>query len=132
MLNLTCNITLNEHVDVPLIVTTVWAAPEMVTTSSISTETTADEVDYMRYTSTNTFYPARSGNYTCNATVNSTSPYITGNQSGYGTLHINVCKQRDLNNFTLVFITKYINNYYYYYSYDLYSPMHASCPSSSH
>ena len=64
-----------------------------------STETTADEVDYRHYTSTNAFSSVRSGNYTCQAGIHSSSQFVTAIQSSSRiSLHIHVGKQHDYNN----------------------------------
>ena len=90
---LTCTVELSPavHVDVPVIVNTVWTGPDGVTLSP----TTPSMENLTRYTSTamvNSFGRDQSGNYTCTATVSSTSLFLTDSGSLSGTGRVTVGK----------------------------------------
>ena len=73
---LICTVELSPAVDVPVIVNTVWTGPDGVTLSP----TTPAMGNLTRYTSTamvSSFERDQSGNYTCTATVSSTSSFLT-------------------------------------------------------
>ena len=83
---------LSPLVDVPVTVNTVWSGPTGVTLSP----TNPVEVSSTSYTSTvilHSFGINESGDYTCTATVNSTSStFITGSQLLSGSSRITVGK----------------------------------------
>ena len=87
--NLTCIVELSPAVDVPVTVNTVWTGPNGVTLKPTNPEPAMME-SLTRYTSLAKVDAARSGNYTCQATVSSSSQFITGNESLSGTTTITV------------------------------------------
>ena len=73
---LMCTVELSQAVDVLVTVNTEWTGPDGVT---LSLNTPVME-SLTRYTSTvtvNSFWRNDSGNYTCKATINSTSSFLT-------------------------------------------------------
>ena len=88
-LNLTCSIELSEAVNI--IVNTVWSGPsgtQFTTTTSVATRMTATT-----YTSTATISSVEtsdSGEYTCTATVSSTSPFLTDSSKVFGVRRVTV------------------------------------------
>ena len=80
-LTLTCSIELSEAVNIAVTVNTVWNGPpgtQFTTTTSVATRMTATT-----YTSTATISSVEtsdSGEYTCTATVSSTSPFLTDSE----------------------------------------------------
>ena len=80
-LTLTCSIELSEAVNITVTVNTVWSGPsgtQFTTTTSVATRMTATT-----YTSTVTISSVEtsdSGEYTCTATVSSTSPFLTDSE----------------------------------------------------
>ena len=86
---LTCTVELSPVVDVPVTVNTEWTGPDGVTLSS----TTPVMESLTRYTSTvmvSSFGRDQSGNYTCTATVSSTSSFLTDSGSQSETARITV------------------------------------------
>ena len=86
---LTCTVELSLVVDVPVTVNTEWMGPAGVSL------TPANPVPAMmesptRYTSTVMVDAARSGDYTCQAMVTSSSQFTTGSGIMSGTAVVNV------------------------------------------
>ena len=90
-LTLTCSIELSEAVDIAVTVNTVWSGPpgtQLTTTTSVATMMTATT-----YTSTATISSVEtsdSGEYTCTATVSSTSPFLTDGEGTSGMYNVTV------------------------------------------
>ena len=88
-LNLTCSIELSEAVDIAVTVNTVWSGPSGTQfTTSVATRMTATT-----YTSTATISSIEtsdSGEYTCTATVSSTSPFLTDSDKVFGVRNVTV------------------------------------------
>ena len=88
-LNLICSIELSEAVDIT--VNTVWSGPsgtQFTNTTSVATRMTATS-----YTSTATISSVEtsdSGEYTCTATVSSTSPFLIESTNVFGVRTITV------------------------------------------
>ena len=76
-LTLTCTVELSPSVDVPVTVNTVWTGPDM-TSFTPTNPVPAVMENQTRYTSTVTVDAARSGNYTCQASVTSSVMFVTG------------------------------------------------------
>ena len=85
---LTCTVELSPAVDVQVTVNTVWTGPDGVTL----TPTNPVMESPARYTSTVMVNAARSGDYTCQATVSSSSQFVTGSGMMSGTTTITVGK----------------------------------------
>ena len=86
-LNLTCTVELSSSVDVPVTVNTVWTGPDMTYFTPSNWVTAVMEND-TSYISTTTVDAARSGNYTCEATVSSYSNFVTGGETLNGSVDI--------------------------------------------
>ena len=69
---LTCTVDLDPAVNVPVTVNTVWTGPNGVTLSPSDPVM----VNLTRYTSTAMVSSFRAGNYTCTATVSSSTSFI--------------------------------------------------------
>lgn len=85
-LTLTCTVTLPPAVDVSVIVRTVWTGHR---TSNPVPATTTGHNSYL-YTSTTILDAARSGSYTCQAMITSSSYFITGSGMMSGTATVTV------------------------------------------
>ena len=96
-LTLTCTITLNNLVDIPVIVTNQWTSDMMNINESSITETII-ETDTNRYTAALHFYPLSAnddGEYKCIVLVvtNTTDSYINSNVSNEASTEVTVeCK----------------------------------------
>ena len=89
---LTCTVELSPAVDVPVTVNTMWTGPagELFTPTN---PVPAMIVNLTTYTSLAMVDAARSGNFTCQATVSSSSQFITGSGMMSGTTTITVGKK---------------------------------------
>ena len=74
---LTCTVELSPAVDVPVTVNTVWTGPSLTTV----TPTSLMMENLTRYIAMAMVDAARNGSYTCQATVYSSSQFITGGGS---------------------------------------------------
>ena len=86
-LTLTCTVELSPSVDVSVSVNTVWTGPDNMTSFTPSNPVPTMMHSQTRYTSTVTVDAARRGNYTCQATVNSSVMYVTGSGLHSGRLN---------------------------------------------
>ena len=86
-LSLTCTVELSSSVDVPVTVNTVWTGPNM-TSFSPTNSTPAVMENHTTYTSSVTVNTVRSGSYTCEATLSSSSTFITGNGTLNGSVDV--------------------------------------------
>ena len=77
--NLTCTVELTPAVDVPVTVNTVWTGPDMTSFTPTNPVPVVME-NQTRYTGVVRVDAARSGNYTCHATVNSSSSFGSGSR----------------------------------------------------
>ena len=87
---LTCTVELSPAVDVPVTVNTVWTGPD----GFMTTNTAQRMGSTTTYTSTamvSSFGRDQSGNYTCTATVSSTSSFLT-NSMGSSSTRVTVGK----------------------------------------
>lgn len=84
--SLTCTVDLSPAVDVPVIVNVEWTGPDMtmVTPSSSVMESLT------RYTVMGSVDAARNGSYTCRASIDSSSQFITGSGIMLGSTTITV------------------------------------------
>ena len=84
--SLTCTVELSPVVDVPVIVNAEWTGPDMtmVTSSSSVMESLT------RYTVMASVDAARNGSYTCRASIDSSSQFITGSGMTPGSTTITV------------------------------------------
>ena len=85
--NLSCIVILDTNIDVPVTVNTMWTGPK----GTIITPTSSMMHNFTSYTSTGIVSVARSGNYTCQASINSSSQFITGSTMTSGSITITVC-----------------------------------------
>ena len=91
LLNLTCSIELSEVVDITMTVNTVWSGPsgtQFTTTTSVATRMTA--TTYISTATIRSVETSDSGEYTCTATVSSTSPFLTDSDEVFGVRNITV------------------------------------------
>ena len=86
-LSLTCTVELSSSVDVPVSVNTEWTGPDMTYFTPSNWVAAMMEND-TSYISATTVDAARSGNYTCEATVSSYSTFVTGNETLNGSVDI--------------------------------------------
>ena len=86
---LTCTVELSTAVDIPVTVNTVWTSPAMTTV----TPTSSVMESLTRYIVVANVSVATSGNYTCQASINSSSPVITESRmtSGSTTVTVGEC-----------------------------------------
>ena len=89
--SLTCTVDLSPAVDVPVIVNVEWTGPDMtmVTPSSSVMESLT------RYTVMGSVDAARNGSYTCRASIDSSSQFITGSGIMLGSTTITVGEYTD-------------------------------------
>ena len=87
-LSLTCTVELSSSVDVPVTVDTVWTGPDMTYFTPSNWVTAVMENDTSYILSTTTVDAARSGDYTCEATVSSYSTFVTGSETLNGSVDI--------------------------------------------
>ena len=78
---------LSSSVDVPVTVNTVWTGPDMTYFTPSNWVTAVMEND-TSYISATTVDAARSGDYTCEATVNSSSTFVAGSETLNGSVDI--------------------------------------------
>ena len=86
--SLTCTVELDTAVDVPVNVSTEWSSPDMTTVSPTSSVMES----LTRYTVMANVDAARSGSYTCQASIDSSSQFITGSGETSGSITITVGK----------------------------------------
>ena len=84
--NLTCTVELSPAVDVPVTVNTVWTGPDGFMTTNTAQPVMGSTTTYTSTAMVNSFGRDQSGVYTCTATVNSTSSFLTGSGSQSGTV----------------------------------------------
>ena len=84
--SLTCTVEVDTAVDVPVNVTTEWISPDMTTV----TPTTSVMESLTRYTIMADVDAARNGSYTCQASIDSSSQFITGSQMTSASINITV------------------------------------------
>ena len=90
---LTCTVELSPAVDVPVTVNTVWSGPN----GFMTTNTAQRMGSTTTYTSTamvSSFGRDQSGDYTCTATVSSTSSFITNSMPGSSSTRVTVGKEK--------------------------------------
>ena len=87
----TCTIELSPEVDIPVTVTTAWTGPARTILTQAHPGPVMME-NFTRYTSTAMVDVARTGSYTCQVTINSSSHFITGSEMLSRTAMITVCK----------------------------------------
>ena len=110
---LTCTVVLNPAVDVPVTVNTVWTGPAGFMTTNTAQPVMGSTTTYTSTAMVSSFGRDQSGNYTCTATVSSTSLYLTDSRSQSGTARITVGKHpKHLKLVVEVFITKSPDRYY--------------------
>ena len=72
-ITLTCTVELSQSVDVPVAVSTMWTGPDNF---NIVTQQMGSTTTYTSTVMVSSFGRNQSGDYTCIATVNSTSQFI--------------------------------------------------------
>ena len=87
--HLTCTVELSSSVDVSVNVNTVWTGP----VGTVIKATSPMSESLTTYTSTAMIEAARSGNYSCQANVSSSSQFTTGDVMASGTFGIVSGKQ---------------------------------------
>ena len=75
-LTLTCSVELSPAVDVPVTVTTVWTGPAGFMTTTTAQPVMGSTTTYTSTAMVSSLGRDQSGDYTCVATVNSTSSFI--------------------------------------------------------
>ena len=75
---LTCTVELSPAVDVPVTVNTEWTGPEGFRTTNTA-QRMGSTTTYTSTAMVSSFERDQSGNYTCTATISSTSSFITNN-----------------------------------------------------
>ena len=95
--SLTCTVDLDPAVDVPVTVNTVWTGPAM-TAFTPTNPVPAVMESLTRYASTAVVNAVRSGSYTCQANVSSSSEFTTGGETLSASLTITagMCHQPSL------------------------------------
>ena len=74
---LTCTVELSPSVDVPVTVNTVWTGPAGFMTTNTAQPLMGSTTTYTSTAMVNSFQRNQSGNYSCRATVSSSSPVLT-------------------------------------------------------
>ena len=74
---LTCTVELSPAVDVPVTVNTEWTGPEGFRTTNTAQSVMGSTTTYTSTAMVSSFGRDQSGNYTCTATVSSTSSFLT-------------------------------------------------------
>ena len=87
--NLTCIVELSPQVDVPVTVTADWTSPHVMTTV---TPTSSVMNSLTRYSIVGMINEARAGEYTCQASINSSSQFINGSGMTSGSTSITIGK----------------------------------------
>ena len=82
---LTCTVELSPAVDVPVTVNTVWTGPDGFMNTSTAQPVMGSTTTYTSTAMVSSFGRDQSGDYTCTATVNSTSSFITGSMGSSST-----------------------------------------------
>ena len=85
--SLTCTVDLTTAVDIEVTVSTVWTGPDMMTTV---TPTSSVMINLTRYVIMANVDAARGGNYTCQASIDSSSQFIAESGMTSGSTNINV------------------------------------------
>ena len=83
---LTCTVDLDPAVDIAVTVNTEWTGPDMTTV----TPTSSVMESLTRYTVMASVNAARNGSYTCQASIDSSSQFITGSGMTSGSAAITV------------------------------------------
>ena len=73
---LTCTVELSPAVDVPVTVNTVWTGPDGFMTTNTAQPVIGSNTTYTSVVIVSSFGINQSGNYTCTATVSSTTPFL--------------------------------------------------------
>lgn len=91
--SLSCTALLSAYIDIPVIVSTTWTGPDG-TTFTPRSMTGAMMVNFTTYNSTANVCGARSGTYTCEATITSpsTSTLVQSEGMTTGSATITVCE----------------------------------------
>ena len=89
---LTCTVVLDSSVDVPVTVNTVWIGPDNFN-RNIMAQQMGNTTTYTSTVMVSSFGRDQSGDYTCTATVSSTSPFITGSMSSSPLTRVTVGKE---------------------------------------
>ena len=84
--SLACTVELSLAVDVPVNVSTEWSSPGM----TVVTPTSSLMENLTRYTIMANVGAARNGSYTCRASIDSSSQFITGSGMTSGSITITV------------------------------------------
>ena len=85
--NLTCIVELSPVVDIPVTVTTVWTGPDMMTTVTPTSSVMESVTRYIIMAMVDT---AIGGSYICQATLHSSSRFITDSGMTFGTTTITI------------------------------------------
>ena len=89
---LTCTVVLSTAVSVEVDVSTAWTGPDGLETINNAHSVIGSTTTYTSKAMINSFGRDQSGNYTCTATVSSTSSFLTGSGSQSGTARVTVGK----------------------------------------
>ena len=85
--SLTCTVELSSAVDIEVTVNTMWTGPDIM---MIVTPTSSMIVNLTRYVIMVNVDAARGGSYTCQASIDSSSQFITESGMTSGSTNINV------------------------------------------
>ena len=88
---LTCTVELSPAVDVPVTVNTVWTGPDGFMTTNTAQSVMGSNTTYISTAMVSSFGRNQSGDYTCTATVSSTSSFLT-NSMGSSSTRVTVGK----------------------------------------
>ena len=89
---LTCTVELSPVVDVPVTVTTMWTGPAWFITTNTAQPVMGSTTTYTSTVMVNSVGRNQSGNYSCRATVRSSSSntFLTGNAGRTGRARVTV------------------------------------------
>ena len=85
---LTCIVELSPAVDVPVTVNTEWTGPYWFRTTNTAQPVIGSTTTYTSTAMVSSFGRDQSGDYTCTATVSSTSSLLTSSGSHSGTTNV--------------------------------------------
>ena len=93
-ISLTCNVELSSAIEIPVNVNVIWTGPnEFMTTQTVQkTAAVHGTTNFSVTTTINSFEGTQSGNYTCTASIHSTSVFLNASQSVSTTLMVTTGK----------------------------------------
>ena len=94
---LICTVRLSPAVDVPVTVNTVWTGPDGIVFHSDPEAVMENHNVYTSTVTISSFGREQSGNYTCTASVNSSTPFLDDSNSTSHTTEVTVGKHKSNN-----------------------------------